>query len=124
MNNSDIDSKLVKHHKYNKSIDSKSIDSKSNDSKSNDSKSIKHTIHPCNSSGDIIWIQTPYTSIDSCDTNLNHESFLNNLLNIFNCFSMCNCPEISCPNCSCPEISCPNCNCPDCSCPDCNCHRL
>ena len=129
MNNSDIDSKFIKHHKStnrkstdskspdskspnSKSHDSKLADSKSHDSKSPDSKSIKHIIHPCNSSGDIIWMQTPYPYIDSHDTNvnhgslivntdLNHESFLNNLLNIFNCFSICNCPEISRPNCNC-----------------------
>ena len=60
---------------------------------------------PCN--GDILWtsyIHTPYTNIDSHNTNLNHDS----LFNIFNCFSICNWPDYNCPDCNCPDCNCPS----------------
>ena len=67
---------------------------------------------------DILIIQTPYINSNDNDlnhnllitnTDLNHDSFFHNFLNIFNCFSSCNYPDCSCPHYSCPDCgSCPS----------------
>lgn len=96
---------LYTNNKYIDNLDSKSNKSKKNTIQS-DTKSITRTITPYNSNGDILWIQTPYTNIDSPNidyhnTNLNHDE---PFFNIFNYFSICNWYHYSFPDCNCPGL--------------------